>query len=415
MAMRTLSSSTIGIAIVAFWLMGCGLTAAVGAPGHYPNNSGPIILSNMNGMQAYILPIGATIQRLIVPDQRGMAEDIVLGFDDATQYQTNNTQYFGGIVGRVANRIANASFSLDNHTYNLGANDRGNTLHGGFNPLFENSTWDVLEADSTHVKLRFISPDGAQGFPGALQVTATYVLTNDNQLQLDIEATASKATPVNLAQHTYFNLNGEASPLNVLNHELYINGDYYTPVDFTQIPTGQLLPVYGTAFDFTKPRTIGSRINEVTYPPPHVGYDHNWALFGLGMDAANKTHIGAVSNEAQLAVTLHSPASGRYMDLYTNMPGLQFYSGNNLNGSTVGKGAYPYPVYGGMALETQVWPNYLHEAQFPQSVLRPNEAYHHKWYLRFYTKPAAAAPALGPSSVAVKNAASVKPAPAPGL
>ncbi|CAL8463885.1 g3420 [Coccomyxa elongata] len=351
----------------------------------------PVVLRNKNGVQADILPIGAIIHRLLVPDKNGQADDIVLGFDDPKTYQLGNSPYFGGIVGRVANRIANGTFTLDGQTYTTDKNDRGNTLHGGFNPFFENNTWTIQDASDNEVTLSLLSPDGTQGFPGNLNATATYSLSDDNTLQLVIEATTDKTTPVNLAQHSYFNLNGNCRN-NILSHVLYINGLYVTPTDVNQIPNGELAAVQGSPFDFTTPRPIGERIGAVTFPPPFGGYDHNWALFGLGTDAAAKTYIGVVSEEPQLAASVYSPLSGRAMDLSTNAPGLQFYAGNNLNGSLAGKGAYMYPQHGGFAMESQVWPDYLHHPNFPQSILQPGQLYRHIWTLKFYNHSAAPAP-----------------------
>ncbi|KAK9918686.1 hypothetical protein WJX75_005996 [Coccomyxa subellipsoidea] len=357
-----------------------------------------VVLRNANGVQADILPIGGTIHRLLVPDANGKADDIVLGFDDAKTYQRGNSPYFGGIVGRVANRIANGSFVVDGQRYTTDKNDRGNTLHGGFNPFFENNTWTIEEASNKEVRLSLLSPDGTQGFPGNLNVTATYTLSDDNTLQLVMEATTDKTTPVNLAQHSYFNLNGQARDT-VLNHVVYINGLYVTPTDLNQIPNGELAAVKGSPFDFTHPHSIGERIGAVTFPPPFGGYDHNWALFGLGTDAASKTFDGVVSEEPKLAASVYSTLSGRAMDLSTNAPGLQFYSGNNLNGSLAGKGAYLYPQHGGFAMESQVWPDFVNKPSFPQSILSPGQLYRHIWSLKFYNHTAAPAPGVQTASI----------------
>ncbi|EIE18881.1 aldose 1-epimerase [Coccomyxa subellipsoidea C-169] len=377
--------TTLALTIAAVCLSGATIAQAETDP------LAPAVLRNRNGVQAEILPVGAIIHRLLVPDANGKADDIVLGFDDAKTYERYNSPYFGGIVGRVANRVQNGTFELDGQRYILDKNDHGNTLHGGFNPFFENNTWTVEEASDKEVKLSLFSPTGTQGFPGNLNVTATYSLNDDNVLQLVIEATTDKTTPVNLAQHSYFNLNGQARD-NVLNHVVYINGLYVTPTDLTQIPNGELAAVKGTPFDFTTPHSIGERIRAVTFPPPIGGYDHNWALFGLGTDAASKTFNSVVSEEPQLAASVYSPQSGRAMDLSTNAPGLQFYSGNFLNGSVAGKGAYSYPQYGGFAMESQVWPDFVNKPSFPQSILSPGQLYRHVWSLKFYNHTAAPAP-----------------------
>ncbi|PSC74817.1 Galactose mutarotase [Micractinium conductrix] len=286
--------------------------------------------------------------------------------------------YFGALVGRVANRIAGAQFSLDGKTYKLAANNGPNCLHGG-KVGFDKVLWEAQRANSSGgqaVRLTYTSKDGEESFPGTASVCVTYTLTDANELLTEMRGTTDAATPINLAQHSYFNLGGHASGT-VLDHELTIHGDHYTPVDDVAIPTGDITPVSGTPFDFTSPHRVGERIQDVPGPAP-FGYDHNYVLFGLGPDAKSKCGpSGMASDMPQLAATLYHPPSGRGMNVSTTAPGMQFYSGNFLDGTLSGKGGAVYKQHAGLCLETQGFPNAINQDSFPNVVLRPGEEYRH--------------------------------------
>lgn len=259
-----------------------------------------ITLKNEAGVEVHIIRTGACIQRLIVPDRSGHAADIVLGFDQEQPYKDGTSPYFGAVVGRVANRIANATFDLDGKRYELAANNGPNCLHGGV-VGFSRREWAVAEQGKTadgseFVKLTYTSPDGEEGFPGEVSASVTYSLSSDAAtLRVDMSATTTAATPLNLAQHSYFNLGGHDSG-DILGHELTLLGDHYTPVNDVQIPTGDIVPVAATPMDFTTPHLVGARIEEVPGPGPG-GYDHNYVLFGLGPDAKDKVKHGMAHNE----------------------------------------------------------------------------------------------------------------------
>ncbi|KAK9832708.1 hypothetical protein WJX81_002339 [Elliptochloris bilobata] len=303
------------------------------------SNVTAIVLTN-GVIQADILPVGAVVQRLLVPDARGLALDVVLGYDDWRVYRDNSGPYFGGVVGRVANRIAGARFRLKGKDYRLYANEGPNTLHSGPGPAWNNRLWTVTARNATSVSLSLNSPAYDQGFPSAVNATMTYTLTPANELEAVMEATSDGATPVNMAQHSYFNLEGGASGATVLSHTVEMpNALHYLPVDNASIPTGKVASVLGTPFDFTTPRTIGSRIGQVTGNPG--GYDHNMVLFNLTAETARERVSDCQAQaSAELAARVVAPASGRAMELYTNQPGVQFYTGNFLNGSVIGKAGY---------------------------------------------------------------------------
>ncbi|GAB4816199.1 hypothetical protein N2152v2_003245 [Parachlorella kessleri] len=344
------------------------------------------VLKNKAGVEVHILSVGAIIQKLIVPDRDGNLEDIALGFDEVAPYKDGTSPYMGAVVGRVANRIANARFELDGVEYKLAANNGPNCLHGG-KVGFDKLDWSrgglLGTNEGESVQLTVTSKDGDEGFPGTVEVSVTYTLSEDNRLVAEIRATTDKATPLNLAQHSYFNLGGHSSGT-ILDHTLTLHGgDHYTPVDDVQIPTGEIAPVQGTPFDFTSPHRVGDRIEDVPGKPPG-GYDHNFVLFGLGPSAKDKVKHGRASDTPQLAATLLDPKSGRGMDVLTTAPGVQFYSGNFLDGSLTGKGGAVYQKHAGLCLETQGFPDAINQPGFPSVVLRPGEEYRHTVVYRFF-------------------------------
>ena len=335
-------------------------------------------LTNANGVEAKVIDYGGIIQSLVVPDSEGNMEDIVLGFDSVDKY-IEKSPYFGAIVGRYANRIANGKFTLDGTTYELPINNRPGgmpcSLHGG-NKGFNSVVWDseAVEADgAVGVELNYLSEDGEQGYPGNLNVTVTYWLTNDNELRVVYEATTDKATVVNLSQHSYFNLDGEGDG-KILDHKLTLNASHYTPVNKGLIPTGEIAPVEVTPFDFTEPHKIGERI-DADHKQIELGggYDHNFVL---------DHEMG----ELGLAAEVVEPDTGRVMKVYTDQPGVQFYTGNFLNGSLAGKSGQPYLKRGAFCLETQHYPDSPNQPKFPSTVLRPGEKFESTTVFKFSAK-----------------------------
>lgn len=322
-------------------------------------------LTNKNGIQVRITNYGGIITAWMVPDKNGRASSIVLGFDSLSGYLAK-PPYFGALIGRYGNRIANGKFSIGNTSYTLAANDGKNHLHGGVKG-FDKVVWDAhVVADSVPaLVLTYLSKDGEEGYPGNLQTKVTYTLTGDNTLQVEYAATTDKTTPINLTQHSYFNLTGDHANT-ILDHVLKINADAYTPVDSTLIPTGELRPVKGTPFDFTNPFKIGARIASVP-----GGYDHNFVL-------------NLKDSSLQWAATLSDSLSGRVLDVYTTEPGLQFYSGNFLNGSLKDSQGHPFNQHCGLCLETQHFPNSPNEPKFPGTLLQPGQQYHSITQYRFH-------------------------------
>jgi aldose 1-epimerase len=317
-------------------------------------------LTNKNGLVMKVTNYGGTVTSLSVPDKNGSLADIVLGFDTLQGY-LEATAYFGAIVGRYGNRIAKGQFKIDGINYILAKNNGPNTLHGGI-VGFDKVLWETSEINDTTgagLKLHYISKDGDEGFPGNLNVTVTYMLTNTDDLKIVYEATTDKATPLNLTHHSYFNLAGAGNG-DVLGHSVMINAQRYTVVDTTLIPTGELKDVKATPFDFTTPRTIGSRINELGVIP--VGYDNNYVLNNSSLNPA-------------LAARVSEPVSGRVMEVYTDQPGVQFYTGNFLDGSVTGKNGKAYKQHYGFCLETQKFPDSPNQPAFPNSVLQPGTKY----------------------------------------
>jgi len=314
-------------------------------------------LTNKNGVEVKILNYGGLVTHLMVPDKNGTIEDIVLGYDSLQDY-IKDTPYFGAIVGRYGNRIARGQFSIDGQTYNLAKNNGPNHLHGGIKG-FDKIVWDAedfIKPEAAGVVLTYLSADGEDGYPGNLKVKITYTLTNDNELKIDYEAETDKSTVLNLTHHSYFNLKGHGNG-DVLDHQMQILADRYTPVDADLIPTGELKEVESSAMDFRTPASIGSRIARV-----EGGYDHNYVL--------NNT-----DGNMRLVAKVTEPKTGRLMEVYTDQPGIQFYSGNFLDGSNIGKGGTPYKKHYGFCLETQHFPDSPNHENFPSVILRPDEKY----------------------------------------
>lgn len=335
-----------------------------------------VVLTNAAGAKARIIAYGATLQELDVPDRQGRSVDVVLGYDDMAGYATN-PPYFGVTVGRYANRIAKSVFTLDGKTYALAANDGANTLHGGKRG-FDKVLWTVSKVSSgseASVTLSYVSPDGEEGYPGQLTASVTYALNDKNELTIRYSATTDKPTIVNLTNHAYFNLGGASSGRDILGHRLTLAAARYTPVDAGLIPTGELRPVAGTPFDFRAPRPIGERLHDGAEAQLVLGrgYDHNFAL------------DGGVSPEPKLAARVEDPMSGRVLEILTTEPGVQFYSGNFLDGRVVGKGGYVYRQSGGLALEPQHFPDSPNQPAFPSTRLDPGQTYRHVSIYRFST------------------------------
>jgi aldose 1-epimerase len=326
-------------------------------------------LTNGKGMTAKVITYGALLTELEVPDKDGKPGDVVLGFDDLKGYLGGHP-YFGATVGRVANRIAKGKFTLDGKEYKLEVNNGPNALHGG-KKGFDKVVWKAELAEAKNVagvKFTYVSPDGEEGYPGKLTASVVYILTEDNKLQLDYIATTDKATPVNLTNHSYFNLAGPASG-DILGHELTIDAEKYTPVDDTLIPTGKLDPVKGTPLDFTSPHKIGERIGELKGEPG--GYDHNFVLRG--------------GDKLSLAAKVTEPKSGRVMEVFTTEPGIQFYSGNFLDGTNKGKGGVVYKKHQGFCLEAQHFPDSVNHPDFPSMILQPGKTYTQTTVYKFST------------------------------
>jgi len=319
-------------------------------------------LRNTQGMTAEIMTYGAIVVSLTAPDKDGNFDDVVLGYDNLADY-IKVSPYFGAIVGRYGNRIGKGKFTLDGTTYTLATNDGENHLHGGLKG-FDKVVWDdepVDRSDAVGVKLSYWSKDGEEGYPGNLKVSVTYLLTNRNELRIEYEATTDKATPVNVTHHGYFNLTGGRR--NILDHELMLNADRFTPVDAGLIPTGELRPVEGTPMDFRKRTAIGARIdNDYEQLKFGGGYDHNWVL--------NKKGDGMT-----LAAEVYEPTSGRLMTVRTTEPGIQFYAGNFLDGTITGKNGVVYKHRFGFCLETQHYPDSPNKPDFPSTILRPGRVY----------------------------------------
>ena len=328
-------------------------------------------LTNPRGMQVRAISYGAIIQALRVPDRTGRMADVVLGHDSLEGYLAASP-YFGAVVGRYANRIARGRFTLDGRTYRLATNNGPNHLHGGMKG-YDKVVWrtrSFQRGDTVGVRFDHTSPDGDEGYPGTVRVSVTYTLTPGNELVVDYGATADRPTPLNLSQHSYFNLAGAGSGP-ILDHVLTVRADRYTPVDTTLIPTGELASVTGTPFDFRTPTPVGARIRQA-HPQLErgKGYDHNFVLA--------RGDTGLVP-----AVRVLEPTSGRTLDISTTEPGLQFYSGNFLDGTITGKGGRVYGHRSALVLETQHFPDSPNQPQFPSTILRPGEEYRSRTVFAF--------------------------------
>jgi aldose 1-epimerase len=331
-------------------------------------------LRNRKGMTASILTYGGIVQSLFVPDKNSGFADVVLGYDDLPGY-LESSSFLGALIGRYGNRIGGAKFTLDGKTYTLAANDGPNSLHGGLLG-FDKVVWTARPLPTLRgpaLILTYVSNNGEEGFPGNLKVTATYTLTENNELQLEFTAKTDKPTVVNLTHHSYFNLAGQGNG-DILGHQVYINADQITPVDARLISTGEFADVTGTPFDFRTPTAIGARIND----PDKVlrygsGYDHNWVI--------NKP-LGEFGLQARVV----EPASGRVMEVWSDEPGLQFYTGNSFDGSIKGKGGAAYPTRAGFCMEPQHYPDSPNQPNFPSVVLRPSQTYHNRIVYKFSTR-----------------------------
>ena len=318
-------------------------------------------LKNANGMEVCITPFGGRIVSVMVPDRTGEMRDVVLGFDKISDYQTIPTD-FGASIGRYANRIGQGKFTLDGVEYQLPQNNFGHCLHGGPNG-WQYSLYSVKEATENKVVLTLSSPDGEEQFPGNVEAQVTYTLTADNAIAIDYEATTDAPTVINMTNHSYFNLTGDPTQ-QILDHELMINADAFTPVDDTYMTTGEIAPVAGTPMDFTTAKVVGKEIDNFDYIPLKNGngYDHNWVLNTAG-------------NKEEAAVVLYAPTTGIELTVYTTEPGIQVYTGNFLDGTVTGKKGIVYNQRVGICLETQKYPDTPNKPEWPSAVLRPGEKY----------------------------------------
>ena len=326
-------------------------------------------LSNDQNLEVSIINFGGAITSIKVPDRNNVIGDVVLGYDTLDEY-VRNPRFFGGLIGRHANRIANGRFSLNGVAHQLAQNNGANHLHGGTKG-YDKRVWSAegrRAADSVDVRLGYLSKDGEENYPGNLKVSVDYVVNNDNELRVEYRATTDKDTIVNLTNHSYFNLAGSGD---ILEHQLMINADSFTPVSKDLIPTGEIQRVSETAMDFRKPATIGSGIDEPFDQLGFTGgYDHNYVL-------------RESANPLRLACKLREKSSGRTLEVFTTQPGLQFYSGNFLDGSLKGRGGVVYEKYAGLCLETQGFPDAPNHANFPSTVLRVGEVYEAVAVFRF--------------------------------
>lgn len=331
-------------------------------------------LKNQSGMEVKITNYGGTITSIKVKDRHGKFGDVVLGFDTLDGYVSKtNTAYFGALIGRYANRIAKGTFNLDGHDYHVPTNDGPNALHGGLRG-FDKRVWEVRSAptDQPSLELHYVSRDGEEGFPGNLSVTVRYSLGDANDLRIDYSATTDKDTVLNLTNHSYFNLSGPGSG-DILHHKLTLAADRFTPIDSTLIPTGTLQDVAGTPLDFRTPAIVGSRIKQDNDQLKFAkGYDHNFVL----------NHS---EKELALAAMVEDPHSGRVMEVFTTQPGIQFYSGNFLNGTVHGIGGV-YKFRSALCLETQHFPDSPNHPNFPSTVLKPGDEFHQTTIYRFSTE-----------------------------
>ena len=324
-------------------------------------------LTNKNGMVVKILNYGGTVTDIITPDKNGKMGDVVLGYDSLAGYLQTGNPYFGCLVGRYGNRIANAKFTLDGKEYTLAANNGPNTLHGGLKG-FDKVIWIVKLFNDSSLLLSYSSKDGEEGYPGNLSVDVMYSLSDDNGLKIDYAAVTDKATPVNLTNHCYFNLSAGADST-ILDHELMLKADKYTPVNATLIPIGKIDDVKGTPMDFTTSKKIGKDLAAVT-----GGYDHNWVVNRSG-------------NDLELIASVYHVGSGRHMEIFTTQPGIQFYTGNFLDGTLKNtREGMKYVKHAALCLETQHFPDSPNQSSFPNTILKPGETYHETTVYKFSIK-----------------------------
>lgn len=319
-------------------------------------------LSNASGMVVQITNYGGRVVSLFVPDRHGNFDDIVLGYSSLEGYLSSNEIYYGSLIGRYGNRIANGSFVVDDSLYTLARNNGDNHLHGGIKG-FNNVVWEALQENDQKLLLSYLSPDGEEGYPGNLTVNVTYELTDKNELIITYRASTDKLTPINLTHHSFFNLKGAGNG-DINNHILEINAEYFTPVNSGLIPTGEIMPVEGTPFDFRRPTPIGLRLNENNVQLQlGNGYDHNWILV-------------AADEGLTRAARVVEPETGRTLEVFTNEPAMQFYGGNFLNSSDTGKYGKAYPFRGAFCLETQHYPDSPNQPAFPSTLLYPGDEYY---------------------------------------
>ena len=377
-----MKSTVGGWSIILAWSAAC----ARGAPRPQPfgmTHRGEAVslytLKNAHGMQAKVLDYGGIIVSLRVPDRNGRLDDVVLGFDSLGDYE-RGSPYFGAIIGRYGNRIARGRFTLDGRTYTLATNNGPNHLHGGVRG-FDKVVWTAAQferGDSVGLVLNYTSPDGEEGYPGTLRATVTYTLTDKNEFIFDYQATTDRPTPVNLTQHSYFNLAGDGKG-DILGHVVRLNADRFTPVDSTLIPTGEIKSVAGTPFDFRTSTAIGARIDrndeQLRYGR---GYDHNFVL-----NKGGRGGKGGIEGDVTLAAHVYEPTTGRVMEISTTEPGLQFYSGNFLDSTLRGKQGVVYGRRSGFAMETQHFPDSPNHANFPSTILRPGATFRSRTVFAF--------------------------------
>ncbi len=328
-------------------------------------------IANTKGMNADILSLGAIVAKLFVPDKNGNPADVLLGYDDIKGFKSDGS-FQGAIVGRYGNRIGNSKFELDGIEYKLTSNEGSNQLHGGSNG-FNKVEWTAEEVNDNSVTLSYDSPDGEEGYPGNVKITVKYSITEDNELKIEYSGTTDKPTVLNPTNHCYFNLTGNPDNL-IVDHVVRIDADYITPVNDQMIPTGELMSVDGTPMDFRSPKVVGEEI-EADFEQLKLGggYDHNFVLNNF-------------NGSAKIAASVHDPVSGRVLEVITDQPGIQFYSGNFLDQSTKGKGNKPMLKRSGLCLEAQGFPDSPNKPQFPSVVLRPDEVYIQTTIYKFSSK-----------------------------
>ena len=377
--MRTLATAAALAGLIALPAAAHAATAARSSFGTLPDGKQveAVMLTGANGVSARIITLGATLQAFNVPDRNGKTADIELGYDTAADYVTH-PNFWGQTIGRYANRIAGGRFTLDGKAYQLSLNDKTNSLHGGTEG-FDKRNWRITAlrqgGGTASVTMTLVSPAGDQGYPGTLTATATYTLDDHGSLTIDYGATANAPTIVNMTNHAIFNLGGEGAPTGILRHRLFIPASRYTPVNAALIPTGELKPVAGSVFDFTRGRVIGEGIRDGRDPQIVAGrgYDHNFAI-DAGKTAAPK-----------LMARLEDPASGRTLEVLSDQPGVQVYTGNFLDGTLIGKGGHVYRMGDGIALEPQLFPDTPNQPAFGSARLDPGQTYRHRMIFRVST------------------------------